>query len=108
MAESPPTLPLRSGSQKRTGEERSKGRVGDNTSSKIESVKVIKVADDLYSVCATPPDVLEEWSPPEPIRGRRLTRELIDRGAHQTDAGDAMNEAYIRQTGQHSRLGSQF
>ena len=57
------------------------------------ALKIVRVSDDLYSVCATPPEVREEWASTEPIRGRQLTRELLDRGAHQTDVGDAMYEA---------------
>jgi hypothetical protein len=56
-------------------------------------LKIVKVSDDLYSVSATPPDVGEEWTPSGPVRGRHLTRELIERGMHQTDVGDAMYEA---------------
>ena len=54
------------------------------------TISVTKIADDLYMAVATPPDVEEEWSTPEPFRGRQLTRELLERGAHQTDIGDAM------------------
>jgi hypothetical protein len=57
------------------------------------SIIVKKVSDDLYTVGATRPDVDEDWSPTEPIRGRQLTRELLERGAHQLDVGDAMNRA---------------
>jgi hypothetical protein len=57
------------------------------------ALKIVKVSDDLYSVVATPPDVNEEWSPPESLRGRHLSRELIERGAHQIDVADAMYEA---------------
>jgi hypothetical protein len=60
---------------------------------KTMPLKIGRVSDDLYTVCASPPDVKEEWSPSEPVRGRRLTGELIARGAHQTDVGDAMYEA---------------
>lgn len=41
-------------------------------------LKIVKVSEDLYSVCASPPDVREEWSPSEPVRGQHLTRELIE------------------------------
>ena len=57
------------------------------------ALKIVKVSDDLYTVCASPPDVEEEWSPSEAVRGRHLTRELIERGAHQIDVGDAMYQA---------------
>ncbi len=60
---------------------------------KTMALRISKVSDDLYKVCASPPDVKEEWSPCEPVRGRRLTRELTDRGAHQIDVGEAMHEA---------------
>ena len=56
-------------------------------------LKIVKVSDDLYTVSATPPDVVGEWTPSEPVRGRKLTRELIERGVHQTDVGDAMYQA---------------
>ena len=42
------------------------------------ALKIVKVSDDLYSVCATPPDVMEEWSPSEPVKGSHLTRALIE------------------------------
>jgi len=81
------------------------------------TISVTKVADDLYMVVATPPEVGEEWSPPEPIRGRQLTRELLERGAHQTDIGDAMyrqdplwveklRDPYIPPTAIHPKRGS--
>lgn len=57
------------------------------------ALKILRVSDDLYSVSATPPDVRQEWSPAEPVSGRHLTRELIERGAHQVDVADAMNDA---------------
>lgn len=57
------------------------------------ALKIVRVSDDLYSVYATPPDVRQEWSPAEPVRGRHLTRELIERGAYQIDVADAMNDA---------------
>jgi hypothetical protein len=57
------------------------------------ALKIVRISDDLYSVCATPPDVRSEWSPAEPMRGQQLTRELLGRGAHQTDVGDAMYDA---------------
>ena len=56
------------------------------------AITVKKVADDLYTVSATPPDVEEVWSPAVPLHGRQLTRELIKRGCHQQDVGDAMYE----------------
>lgn len=54
------------------------------------TISVTKVADDLYTANATPPEVEEQWSTVEPMHGRELTRELTERGAHQTDIGDAM------------------
>jgi hypothetical protein len=58
-------------------------------------IEVRKVADDLYLAKLTLPDVpnvKDAWSTTEPIHGRQLTNELIRRGCHSTDVGDAMNE----------------
>jgi len=59
------------------------------------TIKVTKVSEDLYLASLTLPDVpnvKEEWSTTEPLHGRQLTRELLDRGCHQTDIGDALYE----------------
>ena len=71
-------------------------RGGDELAHKGESsvsIEVTKISDDLYIAGATPPDVSEAWSTPAPIRGRQLTRELIERRSHSSDVGDAMYNA---------------
>ena len=57
------------------------------------SITVTKVSEAFYRVSATPPHVNEPWSAPEPLRMHELCRELIARGVHQIDAGDAVNDA---------------
>ena len=55
-------------------------------------ITVRKISDDTYEVSATPPHVQEAWSSTKPIHGHQLVRELIERGAHQQDIGDAIYE----------------
>jgi hypothetical protein len=55
-------------------------------------LRVKKVAEDLYEVVATPPEIDEAWSTPEPMSARKLLTELIDRGCHSIDVADALNE----------------
>jgi hypothetical protein len=57
------------------------------------AIKIQKVSENLYTASLTLPDVpnvQEEWTTPHPLPGRRLTDELLARGCHQTDIGDAM------------------
>ncbi len=54
----------------------------------------IEKTGSLYNVHATPPHVREEWVTPDPIDRRAVIGELISRGAHQTDVGDALYEAH--------------
>lgn len=57
------------------------------------SLKIEKIADDLYLVSASPPDADLVWLPEEPLTGHQVTRGLLERGCHQQDIGDAMNDA---------------
>jgi hypothetical protein len=57
------------------------------------SISITRISDDLYVASATPPDVSADWRTTTPMRGRQLTRTLIEMGAHQQDVGDAMYEA---------------
>jgi hypothetical protein len=49
--------------------------------------------DALYAASATPPHVKEPWATEAPMPMRKLVDELRQRGAHQTDIGDAFYEA---------------
>jgi hypothetical protein len=53
----------------------------------------IEKAGSLYAAHATPPHVREEWISDSPLPTRALVDELLSRGAHQTDIGDAFYEA---------------
>lgn len=60
------------------------------------AIKVKKVGDALYSaelILPDMPSVSAGWSTPEPMNADRLVQELLKRGAHQTDIGDAFQEA---------------
>jgi hypothetical protein len=60
------------------------------------SIKITRVAKGLYSAELTLPDmpaVKTEWSTPEPMGAHQLIEELLKRGAHQTDIGDAFYAA---------------
>jgi hypothetical protein len=57
------------------------------------TIRVKKLADDLYTAELTLPDmpgITEAWSPESPMTGHQLTRSLVDRGCHTTDIGDAL------------------
>jgi hypothetical protein len=54
---------------------------------------VTKISEAYYRATATPPHVNESWSSTEPLRMHKLCDELIARGAHQTDVGDAIDQA---------------
>jgi len=57
-------------------------------------LEVRKVAKDSYLVTATPPEVNEAWSTPEPVSLSKLLKELIDvRGGHSSDVGAALYAA---------------
>jgi len=59
------------------------------------TITVKKVADDLYMASLTLPDVPNvkaEWTTTMPLTARNLVRELLARGCHSTDIGDAMYE----------------
>jgi hypothetical protein len=55
-------------------------------------IKIEKVGS-LYVAHATPPHVREEWKALSPIPVGVLVSELRERGAHQTDIGDAFYSA---------------
>jgi hypothetical protein len=60
------------------------------------AVRIKKIADALHSAELTLPDmpaVNAEWSTPQPMSSNRLIDELLKRGAHQTDIGDAFYAA---------------
>lgn len=57
-------------------------------------LEIKKVGEDLYLATATPPEVDQSWSTPEPLSARRLLKELIDvRGGHSSDIGAALYAA---------------
>jgi hypothetical protein len=59
-------------------------------------IRVDKVSDGLYMATLILPDVpnvKEAWSTIEPLDADQLWQELLARGAHQTDIGDAFYEA---------------
>jgi hypothetical protein len=56
------------------------------------AIRIKKVADALYSAelkLPDMPDVNAEWSTPQPMSANQLVEELLNRGAHQRDIGDA-------------------
>jgi hypothetical protein len=53
------------------------------------SIILKKQSDGLYTALATPPDVSEVWSTTEALGTGQIIHELLKRGAHQTDIGDA-------------------
>ena len=57
------------------------------------AISITKVSEAFYEASATPPHVLEAWSTPAPLRLQQLCDELLARKAHQTDIGDAINDA---------------
>jgi hypothetical protein len=56
------------------------------------SLIVKKTPNGLYEAAASPPHVRTAWSTAEPISATLLIEELIARGCHQQDVGDAMYE----------------
>jgi hypothetical protein len=56
------------------------------------TITMKKVSEGLYVVSATPPHVREAWSTTEPLHTDQIIQELLSRGAHQTDVGDAFYE----------------
>ena len=60
------------------------------------TVRINKISEGLYTATLTLPDVpnvKEAWSTTEPLDANQLCKELLSRGAHQTDIGDAFYEA---------------
>jgi hypothetical protein len=59
----------------------------------LMAIQVTKVSEAFYVASLTRPQVVEPWSTKEPIRLHHLWTELQSRGVHQTDAGDAIDQA---------------
>ena len=60
------------------------------------SIRIKKVSDSLYTSDLTLPDmpaVVAPWSTPEPMPVDQIIKELLCRGAHQVDIGDAFKAA---------------
>jgi hypothetical protein len=60
------------------------------------TIRIKRVGDALYSAELTLPDmpaVKAGWSSSEPMSADQLVQELLKRGAHQTDIGDALYQA---------------
>jgi hypothetical protein len=59
------------------------------------SIKIIKVGDFRYLARLLPdvPAITSEWSTPGPMGRDELIEELLKRGEHQTDIGDAFYQA---------------
>ena len=59
------------------------------------TIKITKVSDDLYPaklILQDMPAEKEAWSKNEALTGLQLTYDLVARGCHQVDVGDAMYE----------------
>jgi hypothetical protein len=60
------------------------------------TIRIKGAGDSLYSAELTLPDmpaVKAAWSTPAPMSADPLIEELLNRGAHQTDIGDAFYQA---------------
>jgi hypothetical protein len=55
-------------------------------------IQVAKVPKG-YIAHATPPHVKTEWRSTKPLLAKALIAVLVERGAHQTDIGDALYAA---------------
>jgi len=55
-------------------------------------LKIRKVADNSYRVTAAPPHVEAAWSSDRALSGEEPIQELLARGCHQQDVGDALYE----------------
>jgi hypothetical protein len=56
-------------------------------------ITITEISEAYYRASATPPHVLESWSSTDPLRLHQVCKELIARGVHQTDVGDAIDQA---------------
>lgn len=56
-------------------------------------ITVTKISEAFYIATATLPHIQEAWPTPEPLRLHQLCRELSERGGHQVDIGDAVDQA---------------
>jgi hypothetical protein len=60
------------------------------------AIRIKKVGEALYSAELRFPDmpaVSAEWSTPQPMSAEQVIEDLLNRGAHQTDIGDALYRA---------------
>ncbi len=60
------------------------------------AIRIKMVTNALYTAELSVPDmpaVKEPWSTPEPMSIDQIISELLNRGAHQTDIGDAFKAA---------------
>ena len=57
------------------------------------ALTVSKISEAFYAAEATPPHVDQPWSTAEPLRMHQLCEQLLARGVHQIDIGDAINDA---------------
>jgi hypothetical protein len=57
------------------------------------AIIVRKVSEAFYEAEVTSPHVGVAWSTSEPLRMHVLSRELVAKGLHQTDVGDAIDDA---------------
>jgi hypothetical protein len=55
-------------------------------------LRIERLPSGLYRASVDPPHVKEAWATPEPLSARDLVKELLARGCHQQDIGDAMYE----------------
>jgi len=53
------------------------------------TIKLSRVAPNLYTAIVTPPHSGADWVTPEPIRGRKLIKLLRAMGCRQHDIADA-------------------
>jgi hypothetical protein len=56
------------------------------------TLKVTLLESGLYEAKASPPHVKDAWSSPEPLQAKILVEQLLSRGCHQQDVGDAFAE----------------
>ena len=54
---------------------------------------VTKVSHAFYTAMVSPPHTREAWKTEEPLRMHQLCNQLLVLGLHQSDIGDAINQA---------------
>lgn len=57
------------------------------------AIIITKVSEAFYEASATHPHVRKAWWTPVPLRLKQLCDQLFARIAHQTDIGDAIDDA---------------